>query len=1266
MRKTKLMIIICAVMFFTFSIFSMPILAAVDLEAPVVNAESLTISTTEVTIGDKVKVSVQVTDKSQIKDVQVKYRRPQCNDVKTFVLEYNSSTGLYEVEFDVDNNYPSGVWMIEEIYVNDIKDNSKTVYIKHYQPYMNPQEDFSIANFTVIGTNADVTKPVINEKSLTLSTDKVVVGDNLKLTLEIIDESEMSSAKIFFQADNESDSKNVYLNYNSDTGLYEGVFNVEEDDAVGKWKISLIEAIDVNNNITTLYSQTTQYLKTYSFYNYQYYTKPEYVDNTLKVSSSTVTQNESVKVSLSAEDDFGIDYVKVIYIDPKTNEEYIVNTVYENGSYVGEISFGTIGYNGTWKINRIEIMSIKNVLNTIYNSKTTDKTGAKDLSTGDFTTEDLVQDSDKPFLISSKINNKYAYLNDKVTIELEADDFTSEVKNVLINYTLPDGTSKDYTFLIEDNTYFCDFIFDEVNKKGKYTANYILIEDIAGNVLKEDNVEELDFNFIEQIKIIGESYYLDNYYTIYLSALVYPKPNGEYEIVWSTSDASIAAINATTGALVTANKTGKVTITATLKDNPNIYGTIEFCVGMTNVAVNETVSLGNSTSTQYSEVEWEIEDDTVLQDTGNRGMTSINSYYKHTITVKGLKIGKTILRMTTLAGTTIAESEVYVYHPIKSITADIDKIVLEKGEQLKLNIELSPGELSKEMDDIFFISEDDSIATVTQDGIVTANSTGKTYIVVYSQYYGKELNIPVDVVIYTTDLRLDTYEVNFTDDNRIHQIVGQILPSDSTFTLAYSSSNPYVISVDENGLITALKDGTAIITVKTTDGKQIKQIYATANGLKIDITGLYISDFEDKEYDRLGVKQDILIKDGDYILIENVDYTVEYINNKTLGEAIVLINGIGVYNGGMIKKFNIVPKDINKVTQEFVCEDLKFNCEYRDFNPILKDGNYTLIKNLDFTIKYSRYMGNEIYTLGPDEKPRESFNYKMEIIGINNYTGSFDKNFLIKEINLSELTLFLSEEIIYKGRDITYEDIAINGSILKYQDENGMYHDAKIGNDFSVEFNMFPRPGIVQVIIHSGWSCIGEDIVKEIKVRSVFDDVKGTAWYLNAVTYCYEKGMIMGTTATTFEPNTKLTRGMLVTILYRIDGKVQVEGDCIFPDVAEDKYYYNSIKWATANGIVKGYEDGKFRPNKNVTREELVVILRNYLRSRGVDTSATSDLNRFNDGHKVSSFAKTAVEWAIANNVITGYVDDNTIKPQGTATRAETAAVLYKYFRNIY
>ena len=1261
MRKSKLMIIIFTIIFFVFSI---PVFA--DFEPPEVNVETLTISTTEATIGDNVKVSIKVTDKDKITNVEMKYLRPQTKDIKNFVLEYNSLTGLYETEFEVDNNYPAGTWQIDSIYISDTYNNTETIYNANIQGNPYPQEDFSAGDFIVTGTNADVTKPVIDEYSLTLSTDKVVVGDSVKITLKITDESEMSSAKIFFQTDNESDSKNVYLNYNSDIGLYEGIFNVEEDDAEGKWKISMITAIDSNNNQTMMYSAINTYLQTLTFYNYQYYTKPEYVKNTLKVTPASVTQNETAKISLSASDSFGVAYVKVIYIDPKTKEEYTVDTVYENGSYVGEISFGEYGYNGTWKINRIEIMSIKNVLTTVYNSKTTDKTGAQDLSVGDFTVEDLLEDFTKPTLEKIETSNKFAYLNDKVTIELEAKDEDSGVKIVLVNYTLPDGTNKDYVFELKDAKYCYDFNFEKINEKGKYKANYILIEDNEGNVLRKENVEELDFYFIEQIKIIGGSYYLENYYTIYLSALVYPKPDNEYEIVWSSSDSSIAAINATTGALVTNYRTGKVTITASLKDNPNIYGTIEFCVGMTSVEVNETVSLGNSIATQYSEVEWEIEDDTVLQDTGNRGMTSINSYYKHTIIVKGLKIGKTFLRMTTLAGTTISESEVYVYNPIKSITADIDKIVLEKGEQLKLNIKLSPGALSKEMDDIFIISEDNSIATVTQDGMVTANSTGKTYIVVYSQYYGKELHIPVDVVVYTTDLRLDTYEVNFTDNNRTHQIVGQILPSDSTFTLAYSSSNPYVISVDENGLITALKDGTAIITVKTTDGKQIKQIYATANGLITDINGLYISDFEDKEYDRLGVKQEVLIRDGDYTLVENVDYTVEYINNKTLGEAYIIIIGTGKYRGQITRTFQIIPKDINKVIQEYVCEDLTFNCqEIEGFNPILKDGNYTLINNLDFTIKYSRYMGDVLEPLGTDEKSRESFVYNIEITGINNYTGSFNKDFTIHSIDLSKLTFFLPEEIIYKGRDITYEDIAINGSILKYQDENGIYHDAEVGNDFIIDTINHPMPGIVEIVIRGGWSCLGDNIVKEIKLVSAFNDVKSTDWYFKAVSYCYDKGMIMGTNATTFAPNTKLTRGMLVTILYRIDGKIQVDGDCVFPDVDRNMYYYNAIKWATSYGIVRGYEDGTFKPNKNVTREELVVILRNYLRSHGVDTSATSDLNRFNDGNKVSSFARTAVEWAIANNVITGYEHDNTIKPQGTATRAETAAVLYKYFRNV-
>ena len=128
-----------------------------------------------------------------------------------------------------------------------------------------------------------------------------------------------------------------------------------------------------------------------------------------------------------------------------------------------------------------------------------------------------------------------------------------------------------------------------------------------------------------------------------------------------------------------------------------------------------------------------------------------------------------------------------------------------------------------------------------------------------------------------------------------------------------------------------------------------------------------------------------------------------------------------------------------------------------------------------------------------------------------------------------------------------------------------------------------------------------------------FKDVSETVWYYNSVKYCYDNGIIMGTTDTTFSPNNNLTRANLVTILWRMEGNQKVSGSLKFSDVKSQEYYYDAVNWAASKGIVNGYEDGKFRPNNNITREQLATILMNYARYKGKDTRERTDLNKFVD-----------------------------------------------------
>ena len=176
-----------------------------------------------------------------------------------------------------------------------------------------------------------------------------------------------------------------------------------------------------------------------------------------------------------------------------------------------------------------------------------------------------------------------------------------------------------------------------------------------------------------------------------------------------------------------------------------------------------------------------------------------------------------------------------------------------------------------------------------------------------------------------------------------------------------------------------------------------------------------------------------------------------------------------------------------------------------------------------------------------------------------------------------------------------------------------------------------------------------------------FNDVGTNDWYYSSIKYTYQKGIIKGATETEFRPNAKFSRGMLVTILWRMEGEPKVTNAKEFADVTSGKYYYNAIKWATSKGIVNGYSNGKFGPEDNITREQLAVMLRNYAKYKGKNVSQTADISKYRDSGKTSGYAKTSVQWAIAKGIISGKDNGTRIDPQGTASRAEAASMIYNY-----
>ena len=178
-----------------------------------------------------------------------------------------------------------------------------------------------------------------------------------------------------------------------------------------------------------------------------------------------------------------------------------------------------------------------------------------------------------------------------------------------------------------------------------------------------------------------------------------------------------------------------------------------------------------------------------------------------------------------------------------------------------------------------------------------------------------------------------------------------------------------------------------------------------------------------------------------------------------------------------------------------------------------------------------------------------------------------------------------------------------------------------------------------------------------------FTDVASGEWYYEAVQYVYNNELMNGMSATTFEPNSTTTRGMIVTMLYRLENE-PTAASAGFSDVAEGQWYTDAVNWAAANNIVNGYGDDQFGPTDTITREQMMAILYRYAQYKGYDVTASADLSAYTDAANISSYAVSAMQWAVGEGLING-ITDTTLVPGGSATRAQVAAILMRFCENV-
>ena len=178
-----------------------------------------------------------------------------------------------------------------------------------------------------------------------------------------------------------------------------------------------------------------------------------------------------------------------------------------------------------------------------------------------------------------------------------------------------------------------------------------------------------------------------------------------------------------------------------------------------------------------------------------------------------------------------------------------------------------------------------------------------------------------------------------------------------------------------------------------------------------------------------------------------------------------------------------------------------------------------------------------------------------------------------------------------------------------------------------------------------------------------FTDVTSGDWYYDAVVYAWENDLMTGTSATTFAPGMTTSRAMLTTLLYRLDGAPDLSDENLgypYGDVDADSWYGDGVYWARLHGVVTGITSEIFNPNGDITREQMAAMLYRYAQYKGYDVTGSADLSGYADADSVSGWAEYAMQWAVDAGLISG-VGNNTLNPQGSATRAEIATILMRF-----
>ncbi|WP_421381694.1 Ig-like domain-containing protein [Bacillus salacetis] len=476
------------------TIFSNSVMAEADVSKPVF--ESISVDTSEVTLGDTIKVSVSAHDDYGIKDVNVYYTAPVTKKSVRVPMSYNDNAGLYEGTLTVDSSHESGIYKIEYVQVIDTSNND-TALFQH-----NSAEKLKSGEFTVTGTNPDVTPPVF--KSINVTPKEGTVGEIINVNVKAEDDHGIKSVSVYYTTPTTEKSVPVSVSYNPETDAYEGKFQIDTSDESGVYKLNYIHIVDTSDNATSLFQHNSADELMAGEFTVSG-TNPDVtspVFESISVDGQRGTIGDTIQVSVKATDDQGIKEVYVYYSAPITKKSIYVPMKFneENGTYEGDIYINENSELGFYEINYVHIIDTSNNARTLFLNKEAEK-----LAPAGFK---VFRETNAPMFHSVAVDSLEAESGQYVFINVEATDDTNLNGGKLI-YTSPiTGTKEEVPFIYykEKNLLQGEFYITDQTEEGQWILDSIEITDTNQNKLlvkaSETNLSSGEFTVLPHVETL--------------------------------------------------------------------------------------------------------------------------------------------------------------------------------------------------------------------------------------------------------------------------------------------------------------------------------------------------------------------------------------------------------------------------------------------------------------------------------------------------------------------------------------------------------------------------------------------------------------------------------------------------------------------------------------------------------------------------------------------------------------------------------------------